>query len=215
MLSVVWLLLLSLCSCADEENSDVTIEPAPSEPLAILAKSQISFTAGIDVITVDLNPPWSPLKFTFENDSNDTVTIVAMSFLVTDPVQGENNLILVVNFSVTESVVLTTIRANGDLNCDGFVNEDDNAVTNPIPIGDTENCPLDASNLTFSPKALYIESIVSNVGGGGGENNNATVAEQYRGLSFPVIGRFEGWYGTPDQPLRNFYQEVFFNLKAN
>ena len=192
----------------------MTIAPAPSEPLAILAKSQISLSTGLDLIVVDLNPPWSPLKFTFTNDSNDTVTIVAMSFEISDPITGGTKDVTVVNFTITQSVILSTIRANGDLNCDGYVDDDDATVSSPIPPGDTANCSLDATNLNYSSRALYIEDFSSSNTDGGGEESGS-IADQYRGQSFPVIGRFEGWYGPPEQPLRNFYQEVVFNLRAN
>lgn len=211
-LLVLPLLFILLTSCEDEgDDSLVTITPAPSEPLAILAKSQISFSTGLEIIRVDLNPPWSPIKFTVSNDSNDPITIVAISFEVTDPIEGETLVVTPVNFTLSDSVVLSTVRSNADLNCDGVVDEDDEIESEIIPPGsDLVNCSLDATNLNYSDRALYIESVVQNTG-----QNSTTIANQYRGLSFQVVGRFEGWYGMPEQPLRNFFKEVFFTLKAN
>ena len=194
-----------LSACSNEEEL-VTITPAPNEPPAFLSTRSVVFGAGLNAVVKELGPPWTQLSFNFENNSTEAVSIVALSFEVSDPLTGNTNIITLSNIFDDGDLVLTTIKPTADFNCDGFVTDDDASLTEP-----STDCPLDDIRQVFENNPLYLENIVRGTGG----SDNETISSQYRGLSFSIIARFEGWIGTPQLPLRNFYQEVFFTLKAN
>lgn len=207
-----------LISCKEDKRAEQIKASVQESPFAILANRKLVFVVGDEVIEYELKAPWSILKFKFENKSDLGVVIVAATFIITDPITGKEVIIAHDNMDSRTGVPRTffsTIKAEGDTDCDGTVEKEESAAP--------ESCPLDQGDLSKNNSLAYLHGLSSQSaatpeeGEGGDQNTQAAnlISEQYRGVVFGVRAKFEGWYGSLDDPQSNFFKEIFFSISAN
>jgi len=224
----ILLIVVNTASCSNEESESDLAQISIPTPLTILVDRTIFIDAGDTVLEFNLTAPWSVVNFQSINNSTRMITVIGGAYIITDPLSGTRK---VLSLESTEGAASYegVIFPSRDTNCDGFVSDAEaTAGVGPSipctrlrfdPSDTTPNADLDASNSAFvtlfDERQFYLTDMGSAGSGESGTNEEDSVAFLYRGLTFAVSARVEGWFGTPDRPLANFSKEIFFTTRAD
>ena len=228
ILTITALFLLS-CS-ADETESDLVKIEVPT-PLVILVDRDILIDLGNTISTITLTAPWSVVNFRSVNNSTRIITVLGGSYIVTDPLTGQQKVIALTSLEGDfnyEGVIFPS----RDTDCDGVVSDAEAAAgvgpaipcdrlrTEPCPEGDicTPSDLAPGNSIAVSlldERQFFLENMGNAGSGASGIGIDQSVAQLYRGLAFQVEASIEGWFGSPDRPEANFFRQFFFTTKAN
>ena len=212
-------LSISLVSCGGGEeglSSQVSLE-VPT-PLVLLVDRELLIGQGLEIITVTLEAPWAVINFQTVNNSSTIVTVIGGSYVVTDPLTGDRKVVTLESVDSADLTYEGVIFPRLDVDCDGFVSDTElaNGVEPTVPCtaivlpdGSTENVNV------LDSRTFYLTDMASAGNGASGTGVDDSVAFLYRGLSFSVEARIEGWFGPPSQPIANFFNTTFFQARSN
>lgn len=224
-LTCILFLVTALSACSNEATESDLVSVDIPTPLTILVDREI--VLGLN--SLSLEAPWAAIKFQSINNSSQIITVIGSSFIVTDPVSGGRKVIASSSLDGGNRNYEGVIFPSLDTNCDGLVSdaEASNGLARNSPctrITDpADNLPADVELTTtnsaaitlFDARQFYVSGMADGASGASGSDVDGSISGVYRGLTFSMQARIEGWFGSPDGPERNFFKEFFFTTVAN
>lgn len=219
----IFAILISIVSCSEESSESDLVSVKIPTPLTILVDSSV--VIGLNSLT--LEAPWSAINFSSVNNSSRIITVIGSSFIVTDPVSGGRKVILASSLDREDPNYEGVIFPSLDRNCDGTVSDAEASagLSRDVPcdrLGTPDLPPdvvLDTTNSTeitiFDARQFYVSGMADGASGASGSDAENSISGTYRGLTFAIEARLEGWFGDPSKPERNFFKEFFFTTVAN
>ena len=214
------MLFFSFPSCSqDDGSSNLVSIGVATTPIVLLTDRILTISNDIEIT---LTAPWSLIHFKSSNNATRIVTVLAGSYIVTDPLTGQRRVIALRSIDLDDISYQGVIFPSKDTNCDGLV--DDAEATAGVELGKSCTQLLITDSLgvesrenvnILDTKQFYLTDMASAGGGSSGTDIEDSLVQLYKGLSFSVEARIEGWFGTPDKPESNFFQEFFFEATAN
>lgn len=210
------ILILCLTACSNDEDISNKVQMAvtPAVPFAINQDVQIYLGTGDEgPLYETISGPWALLGFDFVNNHDEVITIIAATFEVTGP----DGLVRTAGtygagVSSEELLLFSSIKPEGDIDCDGFDervfdDEGNELLTKSKEGEEPETCPLDEKNMSYTGKRMYIRGLLSGV--------EKKKQAQYVGGTYTVNVKFEGWIGHFDSPKSNFVKKIAFTVTSN
>jgi hypothetical protein len=196
------ILLIFITGCSEDPKvKNFKFQIAPANPPIIFANRTLRFVTGEEVTEIEIAGPWMLTGFNVINDNDRTITLVSLDFKVTGP-DGKSR-----TASQFREIVGDTqnffgvFKAEGDINCDGFVTPED---TNALP---PSQCDLDNNNPSFLGAQIYVHDMLQGIKG--------NELDKFRGGNFTFEVRLEGWLGPPDAPEEGFFKIITFSVNSN
>lgn len=221
-LAVISLLSLSLFSCSQDNGESGLVSIEVPTPLVILVNREFVIGQGLELITITLDAPWSVVNFRSINNSTRIITVVGGAYIVTDPLSGTRKVLALETLNVGELSYEGVIFPSRDVNCDGVVDDTEaangvgpNAPCTQLLVTDSQGNETFQDVTLLDTRQFYLADMASTGSGDPGTDVDDSVSQIYRGLSFTVEARIEGWFGTPERPESNFFREFFFETRAN
>lgn len=184
------------CGSKKTENDQVDFNVSPGQPVVITAN--FTTPTGISVVA-----PWFQFTGTVNNNSSDTVTVIALSLVVTaNNTDGTTSV---------QNVTVSPSDYNYTLVCS-------NTTSAPITFTDFGEIAAGASgslSLTYRGVALPSDcaSLNPNIDPVkiyiGGNPNGANIAS----YNYTVQLTPEGWFGTVDSPSERLTKTVYFSTQ--
>lgn len=221
-------LITTLTSCGGDENQEELVTVEIPAPITFLIDRTFFITANL---SITLRAPWAIVNFNAINNTDRIITIIGGAYVVTDPITGNRRLL---SLTATANINLNytgVIFPSRDVNCDGLVDETEatnnvgpaqpcTAITTATTIPDPDDPNATVNVVDEIPVVLLNERILYLSGMGdagvpGSTDIENSISQIYRGLTFPVEARIEGWVGSPTLPESNFFQNFFFTTIAN
>ena len=217
MKKVIFISFLSffLLSCSDDDSAKkLKITIRDKNPPIVFADRSIP--SNDPTAPIILTGPSTQIRFDIVNNTDDVITIAAVSYRVTGP-DGEERTGIVEDIDNPSQLIFGTIRAEADLNCDGKVERDDNGNIIPeVPIAGS--CVLDsglpddrAAQNPGNPSFKSTDYILTDLLAGVEEEER----DDLRGGNFVFEMRFEGWVGGINNPEENFFKIINFDIESN
>jgi len=223
-LLLLFIISITLTSCSEEDNESNLVSIQAPTPFVGLVDRELALPVGLEIISLSLSAPWTVLNFVSINNSSRLITVIGSTFIVTDPLSGNRKVITLDFLDTNDFNYLGVIFPSRDTNCDGFVDEAEQTANESPEVPCTSIIapdPTDADNIVETPvtifdsRTFYLSGMADAGNGASGSDIEISVSQLYRGLSFPVEGQLEGWFGTPTAPERNFFKQFFFTTVAN
>jgi len=197
---LIFMVFMTGCS-EDPRLENFKFQITPANPPIIFAGRTLTYVLGEEVIEIDIKGPWMLTGFNVVNDNDRTITLVSLEYRVTGP---DGKIRVGDTFSYVgddPQNVFGVFKAEGDINCDGFVTDDDLTAIPP------QNCDLDNANPSYIGTKFYIHDLMQGV--------KDDELDEFRGGSFSFQVRLEGWFGGPDNAEESFFKEVYFSVGSN
>jgi hypothetical protein len=178
--------LILSCSSAEDEDSQL-VDFGHNDPIIIDSNFSYSKVDPVDHTKYTLVPvvgPWFQAGYSFKNNSAFQVTIQTIKYTVTGI--GTNGKSLVVTSNLDPQLL--------DVNHDTPTDNDVGYLVT-VPAGSDYDSTTDPTN-----------SVIWYVGG-------LPAADSVINLHFRVEAEAVGWFGTPDQPVKNFKKKIFLKVQ--
>jgi len=201
--AIIFLLLtLFIFGCSTDPNvENFQVQISPTSPPIIFQTRTLVFSVGGEAFTVEIDGPWMQTGISVINDNDKTISILSIELRVTGPDGEVRTAETFQSLSTADQSFFGVFKPEGDLNCDGVADENDE--TSAIP----EVCDLDEQNPSFKGELFYIYDLM---GGLEGED-----LDPFRGGNFDFEMRLEGWTGTLNAPEESFFKVINFSVSSN